>query len=257
MILVSLVLALAQQSAAPAVQPAPVRPRDPFVFRCVLDKRARMLVAALDEEMWVAWDTTNGGFYKAWTGGVAFDGAVYTTVHGPQPTMKGQAYVVGDDTPQWSALVDGKPVACAVRYQGYTLEKGEFVLEWKINFGDAREVLVHETAQFGPMRRWWINDADGDGKQPALQRAFRATGLRAGEEIRLTCRFDAAPWHKGQALVNERLEVLDRGVTEAGEPKKELRNCADVPLTAARPRNDCCMAFKPISLPGPAEEQKK
>ena len=72
------------------------RPRDIWVFRSVLDKRARMVTMALSDDLWVAYDATNCGLYKAWKGGVKFDGAVYTTSHGPQPTSEGAAYVVGE-----------------------------------------------------------------------------------------------------------------------------------------------------------------
>ncbi|MBV6646936.1 MAG: hypothetical protein KI790_15875, partial [Cyclobacteriaceae bacterium] len=62
------------------------RPLDVWVFRSVLDKQPRVVTAALHENLWVAYDTEQGLLHKAWKGGVNFDGAVYTTVHGPQPT---------------------------------------------------------------------------------------------------------------------------------------------------------------------------
>ena len=54
------------------------RPAEIWVFRSVLDKHARMVTIGLNKDLWVAYDATNCGLYKAWTGGVKFDGAVYT-----------------------------------------------------------------------------------------------------------------------------------------------------------------------------------
>src|SRR5690606_37066084 len=67
-------------------------PRDPWVFRSVLDEQARMVTVALHDELYVAYDAKDGSLYKAWKGGVNFDGAVYTAAHGPQPSSEGYAY---------------------------------------------------------------------------------------------------------------------------------------------------------------------
>ncbi len=47
---------------------APERPRDPWVFRSVLDERPRMITMALHKNMWSAYDTQKCGLYKAWQG---------------------------------------------------------------------------------------------------------------------------------------------------------------------------------------------
>ena len=63
-----------------------------WVFRSVLDQKPRMVTAAIDSSLWVAYDTQTGLLYKAWQGGVLLDGAVYTMAHGPQPTSLGNPY---------------------------------------------------------------------------------------------------------------------------------------------------------------------
>lgn len=68
------------------------RPRDPWVFRSVLDKQPRIVTATLNDELFVAYDARYCGLYKAWKGKVILDGPVYTTTHGPQPTTDGYAY---------------------------------------------------------------------------------------------------------------------------------------------------------------------
>ena len=39
----------------------PDRPRDVWVFRSVLDQRARMVTLALHDDLWVAYDATHAG----------------------------------------------------------------------------------------------------------------------------------------------------------------------------------------------------
>src|SRR5689334_22309546 len=80
-------------------------PHDPWVFRSVLDSKARMVTAALHENLYVAYDAQKCQLYKAWKGGVIFDGAVYTTHHGPQPSTKGYAYFVDPEGQDFWYLV--------------------------------------------------------------------------------------------------------------------------------------------------------
>jgi cytochrome c len=71
------------------------RPRDPWVFRCVLDKRPRMVTLALSDEMWAAYDATHRGLYKVWLA-AHFDGPVHDR---PRPAADdaGHSYVDGID----------------------------------------------------------------------------------------------------------------------------------------------------------------
>lgn len=257
MILAPLILALAQQAPPPSSVEAPVRPRNPFVFRCVLDKRARMLTAALDEEMWVAWDTSTGNFYKAWKGGVNFDGAVYTTVHGPQPTSKGSAYITGVEASPWTAYVDGKPVRTKVSYQGYVLAKGGVALDWYLTFGD-REVTVIEVPSFCHVSDWTGFKSlppamFGSGTQPALCRTFVAMGLRDGEQVNVALRTDSVLLKVGEGLERQRVEQVK---DEEGKVIVE-HQVMELPLTARASMNWVMLAFDPIVLPAKTEEAKK
>src|ERR1700681_483905 len=68
------------------------RPRNPWAFRSVLDKRPRMLTLALNSECYVAYDLAHCTLYKAWKGGVTLEGAVYTNKKNVQPTTWGKSY---------------------------------------------------------------------------------------------------------------------------------------------------------------------
>ena len=92
------------------------RPREVWVFRSVLDEKPRMATAALDDNLWVSYDTQTATLYKAWSGGVSFDGAVYTTNHGPQPTSTGYAYFSHNEA--WLLLKDGEVSSSNSSVQG-------------------------------------------------------------------------------------------------------------------------------------------
>lgn len=119
----------------------PERPRDIWAFRSVLDDRARMLTLALHKDLWVAYDATNCGFYRGWSGGVKFDGAVYTSVHGPQPTTQGPPLIAGIvDKPVWS--LEGAPAR--IEFKGYRFDKGSIVIQYRIRRPGAKEIWIEE-----------------------------------------------------------------------------------------------------------------
>jgi cytochrome c len=116
-----------------------------------------MVTVALSDKLYVAYDATNGGLYKAWSGGVKFDGAVYTTAHGPQPTSLGATYLTGPtDRPVW--FVDGKPTN--PRYRGYRLTGGQVHLHLEFQHGGKTTHV------------WETPEAEGG----RLQRSFRVQG---------------------------------------------------------------------------------
>lgn len=140
----------------------PERPRDIWVFRSVLDQRPRIVTVALHQDLWVAYDATQCNLYKAWNGGVKFDGAVYTTVHGPQPTSYGDAYVMGLlDQPVWA--INGQRVTA--EFKGYRFQRGQVTLQYWLRSADG-VLRVFETPEY-------VSTPDG---RVGLQRIFRVEG---------------------------------------------------------------------------------
>ena len=56
---------------------APVRGRDPWVFRMTLENKTRMVVLALRSDLWASYNPANGTLHKVWSGGIDFRGKVY------------------------------------------------------------------------------------------------------------------------------------------------------------------------------------
>ncbi len=120
--------------------PAPQRPRDPWVFRSVLDQQPRILTLALSDDLWAAYDTATCSLFKVWHGGVPFAGPVYTTMHGPQPTSAGKAYPASYQDAHWFMIrkaTAGVPAADEVvpvqaTWVGHGFSDGHVDLEYSL-----------------------------------------------------------------------------------------------------------------------------
>lgn len=165
---------LAAFAASLALFAPPDRPRDVWVFRSVLDRQPRMLTIALHDGLWVAYDATNCSLYKAWDGDVAFEGAVYTAVHGPQPRSVGTTYLQGNPkSAGWFLRTGGQTRPVKPRFKGYRIDMGRAVLMFDVAVA-GKTVRVEESPEFAATR---------DGKI-SLQRRFRAFGsLPDGTEL--------------------------------------------------------------------------
>ncbi|MFH6982106.1 family 16 glycoside hydrolase [Marinoscillum luteum] len=140
------------------------RPREAWVFRSVLDLKPRMVTAALSEDVWVAYDARTASLYKAWKGGVNFDGAVYTTVHGPQPTSKGYAYYTDEkEDVEWVLKKGDEILIPKVQYKGHRFVDGQVVFTYELSTDD-NKITVEETPE--AIRR---------GSQSGLSRKFKVS----------------------------------------------------------------------------------
>lgn len=114
-------------SSTPTPTTRPAHDRDPWVFRCVLDDNARMLIISLGDNWWMAFDTVHCSIYKLWHGEIELTGAVYDTKHGPQPHAKGR-FVLDGKTPIRFDVGANDSVA---HWGGYELRDNLVTLKWK------------------------------------------------------------------------------------------------------------------------------
>ncbi len=196
--------------------PAKERPHDPWVFRSVLDGNARVITCALSDELWVAYDAQTCGLIQAWKGGVKFDGAVYTTVHGPQPTSEGGVYTtaagVGDT---WTMFTEGAPRAIEARYRGYKLTEGGVELRYDLAGLDGSTI--------GTVREYPEIKASRDGSV-LLERRFTLLDLAEGVDISLVVNGEYLREGRGDLSVNGKWLAAEGGLDriesleEAGTP---------------------------------------
>ena len=124
------------------------RPHSPWVFRSVLDSIPRMVTAALHDDLYVAYQTQTGAIYKAWKGGVNFDGAVYTTAHGPQPSSLGDGWFEGRYALPWKVVKGGEEIFPKVQYRGHKLEKGQVTFNLELMMPDGHIINVAECPEY-------------------------------------------------------------------------------------------------------------
>jgi hypothetical protein len=232
---------------APSSAP-PQRPRDPWVFRSVLDSRARMVTIALSDEIWLAYDASGCGLYKAWKGGVHFDGAVYTTVHGPQPTSQGSVYLQESDQDAWSLTdPDGVRSPVHARWRGYILQRGQVNLQYDLELPNQVLVRIEETPEFVKPEKlfedpssqapWLSNSLVG------LRRTFTASGLPEGWSVSVAIQADCTGY------LMERLTAVEEQEISLPDGSKGRRISGQVPLDAATPRNELMLFFPAFPEP--------
>lgn len=210
---------LAVAAAGAWAQEATTRPHEPWVFRSVLDKHARMVTVALHEKLWVAYDAQTCSLYRAWPGGVKFTGAVYDMRHGPQPQSEGQAYeqLPAPGEP-WVIRQGERANEQMPDYRGYTLDGTERVtFHYALTVGDTT-ATIDETPEA-------VVGADGTVQ---FQRTFEVKGLPAGVSVAL---------YAGEKSIER--EVAGAELQEQ-EGRVELRliNNGTATLTSRYPKNE-------------------
>ncbi|MEM7513177.1 MAG: glycosyl hydrolase, partial [Bacteroidota bacterium] len=158
----------------------PERGRDPWVFRSVLDERARMVTLALSPDMWAAYDAQNCALYKVWKDGVILDGPVYTTAHGPQPTSKGDAFIQGAYFAPWHLLRDADTLSVNTSYKGHRFYGEHVRLQYEMTLKDGSVVSIQESPEY-------VIDKSGN---PGYERTFYVSAQPAGTDLILQANMD-------------------------------------------------------------------
>ncbi|MBC7884612.1 MAG: glycosyl hydrolase, partial [Saprospiraceae bacterium] len=153
------------------------RPLDHWVFRSVLDLNPRMITLALNKDIWVSYHAETGALYKAWKGSVYFDGAVYTTAHGPQPISIGNSYVENKYKNPWFVTNDaGDTLTTIFDYKGHRFINGKAELMYQLNVDKlANPIFVFEE----------IEASTSASGSPVLERKFTLTDVPDGIKVHL------------------------------------------------------------------------
>jgi cytochrome c len=173
------------------------RPLNPWVFRSVLDGQPRIVTVALHKDLYIAFDASHAGIYKAWKGGVEFDGAVYTTSHGPQPTSEGYAYYEHKiTTPVWVVEQAGKSIPVDVKFRGYRFAQEQVIFQYDLLLTDGRAIRVNETPEYRSKNH-----------QAGLQRIFTLAGVPADIKVGLQTAFTSLQSDKDFATDGQFIEA--------------------------------------------------
>ncbi|MEM6769290.1 MAG: PA14 domain-containing protein [Bacteroidota bacterium] len=158
----------------------------PWVFRSVLDDQARMLTAALHEDLFVAYSAETGALYKAWKGEVDLDGAVYTTAHGPQPESIGKGWTKNPFAKPWFLEINGERVSDPeVRFRGHRIKDGQLHILTELSAPkQGVKAVVTERPEYRP----------GTDGQVGLERQFTVKGLPDGAAVGLQVAVSGLPY---------------------------------------------------------------
>lgn len=152
----------------------PQRPHDPWVFRSVLDSIPRMLTVALNDNLWAAYSAQTGALYKTWKGTVNFDGAVYTTAHGPQPSTLGDAYFINQYAEPWTVILNGKAEKPTIQYRGHRFDNEQVTINYDLQLKDGKTIIkVHETPEY-------VTNENG---RVGFERTFELEGVPADAQV--------------------------------------------------------------------------
>ncbi len=125
------------------------RPIETWVFRSVIDGQPRMLTIALHKDLYVCYNLQNGNLYKIWKGGVNYDGAVYTTAHGIQPTSFGYTYALDSTSQtQWKLKTDVGIETPEINFIGYAMVDNQVGIDFELISKSGASVVIREIPEF-------------------------------------------------------------------------------------------------------------
>jgi cytochrome c len=154
-----------------------LRPREAWVIRSVLDRQPRILSIALHDKLWVAYNTQTGSLFKAWSGDIKFDGPVYTSAHGPQPTTQGIPFLEEAPVNPWSLTANGQEHTPEVVYKGHSVEDNAVTVKYILSAA-GQQITVEETPEF----------IDAGSERIGFERKFRVSEVSEGVSLKFKSR---------------------------------------------------------------------
>jgi len=181
------------------------RPHDPFVFRSVLDKQARIITFALTDEVWAAYKTGECALYKAWQGNVNFEGTVWTDTHGPQPTTIGHAYMENDVAEVWKLTdANNAELKSTISYKGHRMVGDGAEMMYELNApGLEKPIQITERPEAKLTEK----------NQPVFERLFTTSNVPNGYAVHFTFNTNSIIVKNnidtdGKLTINEEKEVV-------------------------------------------------
>lgn len=226
---VAVLAACASMQSDVDMPPVSERGHTPWVFRSVLDRHPRMITFALSRDMWAAYDTQHAKLYKVWRDGVEFDGAVYTTRHGPQPAAEGAGYIVNTIDSPWRVIVGGREHSPTVQYLGHRFESDRAAIRYaltveggtRIEIEEWPEVMATEDGRPGFFRRF---DIIANPSAATVVLAMNVQSLNAPQDVQTNGRWtiDEQAEQNGSLALLGNLELRSKqtviAITFAAEP---------------------------------------
>ncbi|MCA9290081.1 MAG: hypothetical protein KDA25_03070, partial [Phycisphaerales bacterium] len=95
--------------------------RSPWVFRLILDDKTRMVVAALADDLWIAFNPANAAIERAWSGDIDYRGKVWDFSQ-DNPMTRGTTYLAASGTvlqaPSPASMTDAWTARDVIEFDG-------------------------------------------------------------------------------------------------------------------------------------------
>lgn len=215
-------IAFSQSTTPSTIKTHISRPVDVWAARSVLDMKPRMLSIALHKNLWVAYSTETGSLYKAWAGGVNFEGTVYTAVHTVLPTSKGTTYMIEPGDNPWRLIVNKTELIPKVSYKGHTIVKNRITLKYELSH-KGRKIIVEERPEY----------TEAGNNMIGFERRFTIANVPAGTQIGLKAQVASLISEKD--LVTDGQFILEKKSAEQLEGKQYLSLRGTLVLNSNKP----------------------
>jgi len=183
-----------------------VRGHNPWVFRSVIDDLPRAITFALGDELWVAYSAQNASLYKAWKGSVDFDGAVYTSAHGPQPSVVGDAYIVNEHEHPWRLKIGDQITELKAKYKGHKMVGEHAEMKYELTTPSNQKVTVTERPEIV------LNENGRTG----FERTFSVSGLPSSAQLGLRSNISSV-LIPSDIQTNGNFEVIESREVQSGQ----------------------------------------
>lgn len=215
-----------------------LRPRDPWVFRGRVADVERAVTLALEQRMWVSYDTETCALRVAWNGSNGGE---------TKAEARGARWLDGARGGVWWLVRNGQARELETVWRGYVFRGSQVTLRYELRLDDVR-IGIEETPEFlqptdladdpSSIAPWVTRDMVG------MRRTFRASGIPDGAGVSLTL----ADEMRGNLLSQDLVDPLEA----PGSATTTRRIFARMPLRGADAWNELIYFFE-----GPASSRNR
>ena len=118
---------------------------DFWVRRTVLDEKPRMITISFGDKLYMAYDLANSELYKAWSGGVIWEGAAINDIKTVQPRTWGVSYEQ-ELNPEfyWMEESGNNKRSLKALYQGYVIDHEKITFKYFVTLSSGELIEVKE-----------------------------------------------------------------------------------------------------------------
>ena len=180
------------------------RPVNPWVFSGNLDDQPGRLVVALNDDMWLAYDTVNCNLYRAWKGSAFVNTSPDSTGKAANDVIvTGFPYLEGkSEKTMWQVLQGKKVITPKTKFEGYEIDGNTVTFTWLLILPNNQSITVTESPEF-------IIPKKPNGNRMTLRRTFTVPVFAIGSDVCLMQDFKYM-YKKGDVKASSKFKILEQ-----------------------------------------------